>query len=173
MYTRIFYRCPHKTLCQASLELGLPSSTVHDILNMIPKLDAYRLQLFQKITHTDLDLRKQFILEMLSCIEEDETYLKRICHCDKKTSHVCGTVNRHNCHVWARKHPHGVSLLCKTSTQLSEEGLILNLTAEHSCEGSSEMFYVCIQQYHGTLYNVEIHFLTRHSASSSDACPNT
>jgi hypothetical protein len=79
------------------------------------KLDAYRLQLFQKITHTDLYLRKQFILEMLSCIKRDDTYLKRICHYDKTTFHVCGTVNRHNCHVWGSKNLHGISTLYKTS----------------------------------------------------------
>jgi len=31
----------------------------------------------------------------LFCIEEDKTYLERLCFSDEATFHVCGTVNRH------------------------------------------------------------------------------
>jgi hypothetical protein len=39
------------------------------------KLHAYRLDLVQKITWTDQDQREKSALEMVSCIEEDRTYL--------------------------------------------------------------------------------------------------
>jgi hypothetical protein len=66
--------------------------------------------LVQKITQTDQDLRKQFVLEILYHIEEDMTYLNRIYSSDKATFHMCGTMNRHNCHIWGSKNnPHEVT----------------------------------------------------------------
>jgi len=38
--------------------------------------------------------RKEFTLEMLSHIEEDEIYLDRLCLSDEATFHVCGTVQQ-------------------------------------------------------------------------------
>jgi hypothetical protein len=53
----------------------------------------------------DHDSRKQFALEILSHIEEDETYLKKKkkCFSNEATFHVCGIINRHNCHRWGVK----------------------------------------------------------------------
>jgi hypothetical protein len=85
-----FQRSPHKTVCQASLELGLLHSTVDDVLHKNLKLYSYRLQMVQKITCIAQDLRKRFTLEMLPHIEEDETYFKRICFSNEATFCVRG-----------------------------------------------------------------------------------
>jgi len=44
-----FQRSPHKSVCQARSQLGLPCSTVHDVLHKMLKLHAYKLQLCQKM----------------------------------------------------------------------------------------------------------------------------
>jgi len=46
---------------------------------------------------------------LLSHIEQDETYIKRLCFSNKSTFYVCGTVNRHNCHSWGSESPHDVT----------------------------------------------------------------
>jgi hypothetical protein len=55
------------------------------------EIRAYKFWVVQKITHEDHDSRKQFALEMLSCIEEDEFYLSRLCFSDKTTFHLFGS----------------------------------------------------------------------------------
>jgi len=47
----------------------------HIILGKILKLRAYILLFVQNVTCKDYDSRKQFVLEMFSLIEKDETYL--------------------------------------------------------------------------------------------------
>jgi hypothetical protein len=37
---------------------------------------------------------------MLNPIDEDETFLRRICFPDEATFYVNGCVNRHNCRIW-------------------------------------------------------------------------
>jgi hypothetical protein len=73
-------------------------STVHYVLCKRLKLHACKFHLVQQITWTDDNLRKQFALQMLFRIEEDKTYLERLCFSDDETFHMCGTVKRHNCH---------------------------------------------------------------------------
>jgi hypothetical protein len=63
------------------------------------KLHAYKLQLVQKVTCEDQDSRKQLTLDLFSGIKEDKMYLNVSCFSDETTFHVCGTVNRHNCHI--------------------------------------------------------------------------
>jgi hypothetical protein len=58
----------------------------------------------------------------------------------------------------------------KDPAQLSETGLIPNLIGEQSCDGSSEMFHVCIWQCPGAPCSVEAHFATRYTLSSSGSC---
>jgi hypothetical protein len=79
------FRGALSSIHRTSSQLGLPHSTVHDIFDKGLKLNAYRLQLVQKITCRDCNSEKQFTLEWLSCSEEDDTYLYRVCFSDEGT----------------------------------------------------------------------------------------
>ena len=43
-----FTRSPSKSVCRASLQLGIPKSTVHKVLHKRLKLTAYILQIVQE-----------------------------------------------------------------------------------------------------------------------------
>jgi len=64
------------------------------------ELCAYKLQLVRRKTRKDHDSRRQFALEILSHIEDDETYNHRLCFPDD------ATFKRHNCRVWWSENPH-------------------------------------------------------------------
>jgi hypothetical protein len=75
------YGAPRHAFSEDNVERtreSLPHSTVHDVLRKRLKLLACKLQLVQKITREDHDSRKQFALEILSCIEEEETCLNKV-----------------------------------------------------------------------------------------------
>jgi hypothetical protein len=92
---KLFQRNLHKAVCQVSLELSIPCSTVYDVSYRRLKLHTYRLQLVNMVTHTEQDLRKQFVLEVFSHTEKDTNYLNRIYFSDEATFSMCGIVNRH------------------------------------------------------------------------------
>ena len=49
-----------------------------------------------------------FDLEMLSRIEDDEDYLKKVMFTDEACFHVSGKVNCHNVRIWGSENPpHG------------------------------------------------------------------
>jgi hypothetical protein len=64
------------------------------------KLHAYKIQLKQEITPDDRPKRVEFATFMLNAIDEDETFLRRICFLDEATFYVKGCVNRHICRIW-------------------------------------------------------------------------
>jgi len=94
-----FSRSSRKSIRQASRELGVPRSTVHDIVHKRLHLRAYKLQLLHHPKRTD------FAVEMLSCIEENDNYLDLVLFSDESTFDVCGKVNRHNCRSWGSENP--------------------------------------------------------------------
>jgi hypothetical protein len=61
-----FSRSPRKSIRQASRELGVPRSTVHDIIHERLRLRAYKLQLLHHIKPDDHCKRTDFAVEMLS-----------------------------------------------------------------------------------------------------------
>jgi hypothetical protein len=65
-----FSRSPCKSIRQASRELGIPHSTVHDIVHKCLHLHAYKLQLLHHIKPDDHRKRTYFAVEMLSCIQQ-------------------------------------------------------------------------------------------------------
>jgi hypothetical protein len=92
-------RSPRKTFRRIGSPLGLPRSAVHDFFTRkILESHACQVQLVRKITSKDHYSRKLFVLEMLSRTEEDETYLDRLCFLDDAPRHVCGRMDRPNCH---------------------------------------------------------------------------
>jgi len=62
-------RSPCKSIRQDSRELGVPRSTVHDIVHKHLRLRAYKLQLVHHIKPHDHRKRTDFAVEMLSRIE--------------------------------------------------------------------------------------------------------
>ena len=102
-------RSPRKSIRQASRELGVPHLTVHDIVYKSLRLRAYKLQLLHHIKPDDHRKRTDFAVEMLSRIEENDSYLDLVLFSDESTFHVCGDVNRHNCRIWGTENPHQVT----------------------------------------------------------------
>ncbi|KAJ4437734.1 hypothetical protein ANN_17880 [Periplaneta americana] len=98
-----FQRSPRKSIRQASVQLNIPPTTVHTVLHKRLRLRAYKLQLHQMITPNDKLERKRFAETMLDKVDDDDTFLTRVCFSDEATFHVSGKVNRHNCRIWGRK----------------------------------------------------------------------
>ena len=103
-----FSRSPRKSIRQASRELRVPHSTVHNIVHKRLCLRAYKLQLLHHIKPDDHRKRTDFAVEILSLIEENDNYLNLMLFSDESTFHVCGKVNRHNCRIWGSENPHQV-----------------------------------------------------------------
>jgi hypothetical protein len=89
----------------ASWELQLPSSTVHDIVHKYLHLNAYRIQLCQHITPNDHHFKAECVIKMFSCINENNLYMDTVCFSDEATFHLCGKVNKHNCCIWGYENP--------------------------------------------------------------------
>lgn len=100
-----FQRSPTKSVRRASRELGIPKSTVHDVLHKRLRLRAYKIQLVQKLQPNDLPARYDFASNMLLKIDNDNGYLQKVVFSDESTFHINGIVNRHNCRIWGSENP--------------------------------------------------------------------
>ena len=49
--------------------------------------------------------RKEFAVNMLQRISEDEAFLKPVCFSDEATFHVSGKLNKHNARIGDQKTP--------------------------------------------------------------------
>ncbi|PSN41137.1 hypothetical protein C0J52_05207 [Blattella germanica] len=65
-----FQRSPQKSIQTASQELHIPRLTVHRVLRKRLSLYPYRLQLKQALKLNDRSLRMQFVVDILSRIED-------------------------------------------------------------------------------------------------------
>jgi len=61
-----------------------------------------------EIKPDDRPKRVKFAAFMLNTIDEDETFLQRICFSDEATFHVNGCVNRRNCPIWGTQQPNEI-----------------------------------------------------------------
>ena len=95
-----FQRSPMKSIRTAARQLKLPRSTVHKVLHKNLRLYAYKVQMLQALQPNDMPRRKEFAVNMLQRISEDEAFLKRVCFSDKATFHVSGKLNKHNVRIW-------------------------------------------------------------------------
>lgn len=96
---------PKKSLKRRSLQLGLPRSTVYDVVRKRLKLHAYKIQLVHEIKPNDRPLRLEFAVATLNKIDDNPGYLNTVIFTDESTFHVNGTVNRHNCRIWGSEKP--------------------------------------------------------------------
>lgn len=83
-----------------SLQLGIPKITIQDMLHKNLNSNTYKVQLRHEIISKDDPRCSGFTIDMLSKIEIDDNYLKRILFADKATFNVNGCFNRHNCQTW-------------------------------------------------------------------------
>ena len=56
--------------------------------------------MLQTLQPNDMPRRKEFALNMLQRISEDEAFLERVCFSDEATFHVSGKLNKHNVRIW-------------------------------------------------------------------------
>ena len=91
-----FQRSPMKSIRIAARQLELPLSTVHKVLHKNSRLYAYKVQMLQALQANDMPRQKEFAVNMLRQISEDEAFLKRVCFSDETTFHVSGKLNKHN-----------------------------------------------------------------------------
>ena len=101
-----FQRFPMKSIRTAARQLKLPRSIVHKVLHKNLRLHAYKVQMLQAIQPNDMPRRKEFAVNMLQRISEDEAFLKRVCFSDEATFHVSGKLNKHNVRIWRLENPH-------------------------------------------------------------------
>jgi hypothetical protein len=76
----------------------MTQTTVHRIL-----LKANKLQVIQKITASNKQLRSQFAAHTCAQISEHDNILSRIVFTDEAKFRISGRVNRHNCVIWGSK----------------------------------------------------------------------
>ena len=95
-----FQRSPMKSIRTAARQVELPHSTVHKVLHKNLRLYAYKVQMLQALQPNDMPRRKEFAVNMLQRISEDEAFLKRVCFSDEATFHVSGKLNKHNVRIW-------------------------------------------------------------------------
>ena len=95
-----FQRSPIKSIRTAARQLELPRSTVHKVLHKNLRLYGYKVQMLQALQSNDMPRRKEFAVNMLQRISEDEAFLLRVCFSDEATFHVSGKLNKHNVRIW-------------------------------------------------------------------------
>ena len=80
-----FQHSPMKSIRTAARELELPRSTVHKVLHKNLRLYAYKVQMLQALQPNDMPRRKEFAVNILQRISEDEAFLKRVCFSHEAT----------------------------------------------------------------------------------------
>lgn len=101
-----FLRSPRKSVRRASVETHIPQTTVWRILRKRLRFKPYKLQLVQALREGDKRKRKEFCVEMLDKLEEDD-FDDRLVFSDEATFHTSGKVNKHNVRIWGEENPHG------------------------------------------------------------------
>ena len=70
--------------------------------------------------------RKEFAVNMLQQISEDEAFLKQVCFNDEATFHVSEKLNKHNVGIWGSKKPHA-------SRELQQDSPKVNVWCQIMC----------------------------------------
>jgi hypothetical protein len=107
-----------KSIARRSLELGIPKTTIQNMLHKRLRLLAYKIQLRHEIKEADRLKHVGFSVTMLNAID-DESYLNRIFFSDEATLHINGCVNRHNCRIWESQQPNEVFQFVRGSPKVN------------------------------------------------------
>ncbi|GFU70725.1 uncharacterized protein TNCV_4224211 [Trichonephila clavipes] len=86
---------------KAARRLGLPPSSVHNILRRILQLYPYKLQSCPELLPADTAQREAFAKWAFSKMEQDPTWVFNILWTDEDHFSLHGEVNNHNCRIWA------------------------------------------------------------------------
>ena len=116
---QVFQRSPMKSIRTSARQLELPRSPVHKVLHNNLRLYAYKVQMLQALQLNDMPRRKEFAVNMLQRISENETFLKRVCFSDEVTFHVSGKLNKHNVRIWGSENPHASRELQRDSPKVN------------------------------------------------------
>ena len=114
-----FQRSPMKSIRTASRQSELPRSTVHKVLHKNLRLYAYKMQMLQALQPNDVTRQKEFAVNNLQQISEDEAFLKRVCFSNEATFHVSGKLNKHNVRIWRSENPHASRELQRDSPKVN------------------------------------------------------
>lgn len=88
---------PSQTIRVASTKLNTSKSAVHKTLRKRLGYNPYELLLVHKLKPNHKPHRLAFATDMLVRIDEERTFLSRICFGDEATFHTYGEENKHNC----------------------------------------------------------------------------
>ncbi|GFX10011.1 DUF4817 domain-containing protein [Trichonephila clavipes] len=90
---------------EAARRLGLPPSSVHNILRRILQLYPYKLQSCHELLPADTAQREAIAKWAFSKMEQDPTWVFNILWTDEAHFSLHGDVNNHNCRIWATSNP--------------------------------------------------------------------
>ena len=116
---QVFQRSPMKSIRTAARQLELPRSTVHKVRHKNLRLYAYKVQMLLALQPNDMTRRKEFAVNILQRISEDEAFLKRVCFSDEATFYVSGKLNKHNVRIWELENPHASRELQRDSPKVN------------------------------------------------------
>ncbi|GFV54464.1 DUF4817 domain-containing protein [Trichonephila clavipes] len=85
---------------EAARRLGLPPSSVHNILRRILQLYPYKLQSCNELLPADTAQREAFAKWAFSKMGQDPIWVFNILWTDEALFSLHGDVNNHNCRIW-------------------------------------------------------------------------
>ena len=97
---------PHTSIRRLSLQLQIPSTTVHKILHQHLKFRAYKIQVVQHLQDDDYSARVDGCNLLIDKIDNGNRFLSNLIFSAEATFHISGRVNRHNCRIWGEENPH-------------------------------------------------------------------
>ncbi|GFW33073.1 DUF4817 domain-containing protein [Trichonephila clavipes] len=107
-FVKISKRSPDKSIRQASNELQILRSVVHDIVHKKLRSRTYKFQLLHHFKPKDHCTRLESTFGMMNRIGVNSNFLKHVIFSDEPCFHVCGKVNKHNCRTSGNENPHGL-----------------------------------------------------------------
>ena len=95
---------PRVSLRAHERELPMPRSTLQRRIKNDLKLKSYHIQVIHHLHEADFQKRMQMCSELLR-LWMLQDLKNNILFSDEAVFHLCGTVNRHNCRIWASERP--------------------------------------------------------------------
>lgn len=100
-----FTQSPTKSTRRASQELGISRRSIQRMLYQL-EMKPYHPHLVQALNDDDPDRRVEFCTTLLNRLNDDTSFLDKICWTDEACFKINGHVNRHNSIYWASENPH-------------------------------------------------------------------